>query len=309
MINIASQIRIRAFGRILVAGLCTVVLTTAAMPLSAQQPPASAKPAAPAPAPPKPQTAKSPDGTKIVYEVTGTGPALLLLHGGGQTRRSWNDRGYVEPLSKSFTVITVDLRGSGDSDKPTLPDSYALDRMLADVTAVADAAKAPRFHLWGFGHGATLGRYLAARSDRVISAVLIGATMGPPVIGVVKDAIVGMRDKWLPLAQAQQAGTLDLKALSDGMRGAWTSGIAVTALSLGAMVDYPVLEPSEIIAPTLWLVGASDEDTRKNAASYDGKLQGTKVTFAQLDGMSYSETFSRAEPVLAKVRPFLASGR
>lgn len=287
--------------RAIAAALCFAVTVA---PLIAQQG-APAAPPKPAPAP-KPLFAKSPDGTRIAYETAGTGPALLLIHGGGQTRRSWNDRGYVDALSKEFTVITVDLRGSGDSDKPKVPEAYALDRVLADLTAVADAAKAPRFHIWGFGHGATVGRYLAAQSDRVISAVLVGATMGPPVVGIVKDAIIGMRAKWQPLALAQQAGTLDLKPLSEGDKAAWSSGIAVTALSLGALVDYPALEPSEIKAPTLWLVGASDEDTRKNASEYEGKLQGTKVTFAALDGMAYSDTFSRAAPVLAKVRPFLA---
>ncbi|HUU36235.1 MAG TPA: hypothetical protein VMW48_19355, partial [Vicinamibacterales bacterium] len=56
--------------------------------------------------PPVPRhTATSTDGTKIVYDVEGTGPALLLLHGGGQTGRSWAERGYVEKLRDKFTVI------------------------------------------------------------------------------------------------------------------------------------------------------------------------------------------------------------
>ena len=42
----------------------------------------------------------------------------MLLHGGGQTRHSWNELGYVDRLSKKFTVIRVDLRGSGDSGRP-----------------------------------------------------------------------------------------------------------------------------------------------------------------------------------------------
>ena len=46
-------------------------------------PPAAAPPAAPAT-----PTAKAADGTLIAYEKTGSGPALILVHGGGQTRRS-----------------------------------------------------------------------------------------------------------------------------------------------------------------------------------------------------------------------------
>ena len=106
---------------------------------------------------------------------TFAGPFLIALHGGGYSARSWADRGFVDKLKERFTMITPDQRGIADSDKPTTLEGYALDKMLDDVLAVADAAGAKRFHLWGFGHGATIGRYLAARSDRVISAVLVSA--------------------------------------------------------------------------------------------------------------------------------------
>jgi pimeloyl-ACP methyl ester carboxylesterase len=255
----------------------------------------------------KPRFATSADGTRIAYEVTGTGPALMLLHGGGQTRTSWNERGYVEPLAKKFTVITLDLRGNGDSGKPDTAEAYALDRVLEDLVAVADAAGAARFHLWGFGHGATVGRYMAARSDRVISAVLVAANMGAPITGIVKDAILGMRTKWQPMLDEQKAGTLDLKKLSPGDRGAWDGGIAISALALGAMVEYPPLEPSEIIVPTLWLVGSADTNALENVKEYEGKLTGTKVTLKQISGASYSDSFAKSEPVLAEVLPFLAA--
>ena len=267
--------------------------------------PAAAAAAPGAPAAVKPLIATSPDGTKIAYEKTGTGPALMLVHGGGQTRRSWHDIGYVDRLSKSFTVITVDTRGTGNSDRPTTAADYALDKMLADLLAVADAASAPRFHIMAFGHGASIGRHLAARSDRVISAVLIGADMGPTLSGPVKEAIAGMRAKWQPLLDAQKAGTLDLKQFSYGDREAWNNGVAISAVALGALAEYPPLEPSEIKAPTLWLVGAADTSAMENAKAYQGKLAGTKVTFKDLSGLSYSDSFAKVEPVLAAAEPFL----
>lgn len=60
----------------------------------------------------------SKDGTKIAYDVAGSGPAVILLHGGGQTRQAWHRAGYVERLAKEFTVITLDIRGNGESDVP-----------------------------------------------------------------------------------------------------------------------------------------------------------------------------------------------
>jgi pimeloyl-ACP methyl ester carboxylesterase len=268
--------------------------------------PAAAQAAGPgAPAAIKPLIATSPDGTRIAFEKTGIGPALMLVHGGGQTRRSWNDVGYVDRLSKSFTVITVDVRGSGNSDRPTTATDYALDKVLADLLAVADAASAPRFHLLGFGHGASIGRHLAARSDRVISAVLVGMDMGPTLSGPVKDAIIGMRAKWQPLLEAQKAGTLDLKQFSYGDREAWNNGVAISAIALGALAEYPSLEPAAIRVPTLWLVGAADTSAMENAKAYQGKLAGTKVTFKELSGLSYSDSFAKVDPVLAAAEPFL----
>jgi pimeloyl-ACP methyl ester carboxylesterase len=246
----------------------------------------------------------SPDGTQIAYEVAGSGPALLLVHGGGQTRRSWNQLGYVDRLSKRFTVITLDMRGIGDSGRPMTPEAYALDRLLADLLAVADAAKAQRFHVYGFGQGATIARYLAARSDRVLSAVLVGATLGPTVTGVFKDAIAGMRAKWQPVIDAQAKGSLDAAKLSPTDRAAWEGGMAVTVLSLSALMDYPPLEPADIKAPTLWAVG-SEDSAMENVKQYEGKLAGTQVTFKVLTSVNYSDSFIKVEQVMAEVEPFL----
>jgi pimeloyl-ACP methyl ester carboxylesterase len=274
-------------------------------------PGAAATPAPPAtpPAPPRRQIATSSDGTKISYDVEGTGPALLLVHGGGQTGRSWRERGFVEKLRGQFTVITMDLRGSGESGKPATPGAYTLDRVLDDLTAVADAAKAPRFHFWGFGHGATIGRYLAARSPRVISAVLLSANFGPPLEGVVREAVAGMRAKWLPLVQQQMAGTLKVDALSNSDRAAWDAGVAVSALALGALADYPALEPSAITVPTLWMMGAADTSAMENVKAYEGKLASTKVTLKLLNGATYSDSFGRPDLSLAEALPFLAAAK
>jgi pimeloyl-ACP methyl ester carboxylesterase len=268
--------------------------------------PGTQKPAAEAAkGPAKPSMATSADKTPIAWESGGTGPALILVQGAGETRRSWQERGYAERLRKQFTVITFDRRGTGDSGKPVARDAYALDTVLADIIAVADAAGAKRFHLWAFGDGAAIARYLTARSDRVISAVMVGATLGPALTGIAKDAVTVMRDKWRPLVEASAAGTLDVKALSPGDKAAWDNGIAISALSLGALIDFPPLEPNEIKVPTLWLVGAEDSALAANAKEYEGKVKGSSVTLKVLSSLSYSDTFIKSEVLLAEAEPFL----
>ena len=58
------------------------------------------------------------DGTRIHYVLGGAGPAIVLLHGWPLTWREW--RGIMPALAQAgFTVIAPDLRGLGDSDKPS----------------------------------------------------------------------------------------------------------------------------------------------------------------------------------------------
>ena len=52
----------------------------------------------------------------IAYEVHGTGPALLLLHGFSHDRCLWSKHGWIAHLQPAFTVLTMDMRGCGASD-------------------------------------------------------------------------------------------------------------------------------------------------------------------------------------------------
>jgi pimeloyl-ACP methyl ester carboxylesterase len=94
-------------------------------------------------------------GNRLVADMFGdTGPAVLLLHGGGQTRHSW--RATAERLARSgSTAYALDQRGHGDSDW-IADGSYAFADYAADAQAVADA--------------------LAARSGQ--RPVVIGASLG-----------------------------------------------------------------------------------------------------------------------------------
>ncbi len=64
-------------------------------------------------------------------------PPLLLLHGGGQTRHSW-DRSAAQLASKGYDVYTLDARGHGDSGWAADGD-YELDAFAGDLIAVVDA--------------------------------------------------------------------------------------------------------------------------------------------------------------------------
>jgi pimeloyl-ACP methyl ester carboxylesterase len=83
-------------------------------------------------------------GTRLAADAFGDpdAPALLMLHGGGQTRHAW--RATATNLADAgWRAIPVDLRGHGQSTHPQ-PPAYALDDFVADVRALITAiAEAP----------------------------------------------------------------------------------------------------------------------------------------------------------------------
>ena len=150
---------------------------------------------------------------------------------------------------------------------------------MEDLLAVADAAGAQRFHVWGYAYGGIVGRYLAARSDRVRSLAYIGVPLGPAATGLYKDAIAGFRARWQPVIAAQEAGKLDRSTISPGDYEALTKGGVKLAVAWqGALLEYPPMEPADFKVPTLWLVATGDTEAMASVKAYEGKLTGTKVT-------------------------------
>ena len=108
--------------------------------------------------------------TKIHFEVSGSGAPLLLLPGLGVDIR--DVRMLVRPLSERRTVIAVDNRGAGLSDKPDQP--YSIELMAADAIAVLDAAGIDRASVLGYSMGGRIALHLALTNpDRVGRLVLL----------------------------------------------------------------------------------------------------------------------------------------
>lgn len=250
--------------------------------------------------------AVSKDGTRIAYDVTGSGAAVMLLHGGGQSRRVWHETGYVARLRDQFTVITIDIRGHGESGKPTSVDAYAIDRLCEDILAVVDAARITRFALWGYSLGGNIARYLPARSERVTRLVIMGIPFGAAdEPAPFREFIVGLRTKWTPVIEADRVGTLDLNSLSAQDRAIWqTGGIAITLATLSAILNWPRIEPADLRCPTLWLVGTANEGAMPSVNEYRERLGRTKVILQLMPGLTHAEELTKIDDVFPPLLKF-----
>lgn len=113
-----------------------------------------------------------------------SGEAILFHHGIGSCAEIW--RGWWPGLIDAYRLASFDMRGSGRSSIPPSTFSWSMDRLVADVFAVADAADIRRFHLVGESMGGTVALAAAiAEPDRIASlTVSNGAHVGGSITGV-----------------------------------------------------------------------------------------------------------------------------
>jgi pimeloyl-ACP methyl ester carboxylesterase len=107
---------------------------------------------------------------RIAYLDVGVGPPVILIHGFGGSMWQWEHQQHT--LSQHFRVLTLDLPGSGLSDKPEI--DYRPDQMLDYFVGFMDAVKIPHATLVGNSMGAGLAIGMAlAHPTRVDKLVLI----------------------------------------------------------------------------------------------------------------------------------------
>ena len=212
----------------------------------------------------------------IAYDVRGSGPTVVLIHGGILDRRMWNNEAHE--WASRFRVVRYDLRGHGRSDNITTPFS-AID----DLASVLDAVGARRAHLVGLSLGSRVALDFAlTHPDRVDRLVLAGPfPSGMPVT----ERIPGL-DSLIAAAtrgdvQRAAAVTADMPAFaappdkamwvrSIVMSNARVYGQSPTAerqLSTPAM-----LRLADVRAPTLIILG--DREGRDIKAAADSLARG-----------------------------------
>jgi pimeloyl-ACP methyl ester carboxylesterase len=170
------------------------------------------------------------NGTRIAYLDAGVGPPVILIHGFGGSMWQWEYQ--QAALSAHVRVLTLDLPGSGLSDKPDL--AYTPDEMVAFLLGFMDALGIKKAALVGNSMGAGLAIGMAlAHPDRVDRLVLIG--------GLPKNVREKLTGRLIKRAVETSAPVWLIRL------GNWLAGRWVTEDALKEIVhDHSRLTPSVI---------------------------------------------------------------
>ncbi|MBV6458634.1 MAG: 2-succinyl-6-hydroxy-2,4-cyclohexadiene-1-carboxylate synthase [Fimbriimonadaceae bacterium] len=139
----------------------------------------------------KPTTGYAPvNGTKMYYEVHGSGEPVVLLHGAFMTiTNNWD--GWIGELSKTRKVIAVEMQGHGRT--ADISRDITSENLADDVAALLDLLKIPRADLIGYSMGGGVALQCAVRHpDKVRKVVILSSPFRRD--GVVKEGAEALKN-------------------------------------------------------------------------------------------------------------------
>ena len=113
------------------------------------------------------------NGVNIYYEISGQGPALVLLHGWAENHNFWKFQ--IPDFSKDYKVVAIDLRGHGESDKPKA--EYSIQKFADDLYHVLNGLGIDRAIIAGHSMGGmTALVFCLAHPEKVKALILVNTT-------------------------------------------------------------------------------------------------------------------------------------
>jgi len=254
----------------------------------------------------KPLAVTTPDGLSISAQEWGNpnGPGIVFIHGFSQSNLSWMRQTHSD-LTKEFHIVTYDLRGHGNSDKPLEAARYRDGKAWADeLQAVIDAAGLKRPVLVGWSYaGRVISDYVTNRGANGISGIdFVDAS-----IKFVPE-FVGDNLKNLPLMASEDLLT-NITATRTFLHDCFSKQPSAddfeTMLAFNMMVPPKVrvglsgrpldatAVMSKLTIPVLVTHGAEDKNAKLDTAKYTASvIPGAKLSV--YDGIGHSPFYEDA---------------
>src|SRR5580698_1822920 len=223
------------------------------------------------------------DGARIWFATYGSGPAVILLHGGLGHGGNW---GYQVPalVDSGYRVVLIDSRGHGRSTRDARPYSYEL--MASDVLAVMDALHLEKASLVGWSDGACVALVLARKAPaRVAGVFFFACNMDPSGVKPIEPGPM--------LDRCFSRHTKDYARLS-ATPDQFNAFVEAVTLMQRTQPNYSVQDLAAIDVPVVIVQGEDDEFiTREHAEYLARSIPNAELVI--LEGVSHFAPLQRPE--------------
>jgi pimeloyl-ACP methyl ester carboxylesterase len=229
------------------------------------------------------------NGVEIAYTDQGKGTPILFVHGYPLSKAMWDPQ--AKGLASNFRVMTMDLRGHGESEAPLW--LYTMEMFADDIKALLDHLSINQVVLAGFSMGGYVTFAFYRKYRNLVKALILADTRPQADSpegkqgrfktaqtahqqggGVIADAMLPK----LLTAQSLQSKNDLVQSVRKIMTHTPVAGIVGDLMAMAGRPDsVPLL--SEISCPTLILVGEQDGLT----PPADAKLMAEKIKKSRLE--------------------------
>lgn len=244
------------------------------------------------------------DGVKIAYQTFGEGPAILLAHAGGRDKRMWLDNAWVDILKDHFTVIAIDMRGCGESDKSYKPEFYQINKILEDIEIVVNECGFKEYNYFGHSYGATIGLQLCSQSTNVRKAICAGTRFGDSFFRLtIPEWIKGYEEIG---AKKKENRLEDLELTQEELEWAEETDFDLMLAQFRAWNSWPGVEPKDVRACLAIYTGTEDSaEVLEDMKNVRDELMKYNIRSNIFEGLDHMQLVGKTETVLPWIREFL----
>jgi pimeloyl-ACP methyl ester carboxylesterase len=234
------------------------------------------------------------DGARIWYAPYGSGPPVILLHGGLGHSGNW---GYQVPalVRHGYRAVVIDSRGHGRSTRDGRPFTYEL--MAADVAAVMDALHLEKAGLVGWSDGACTALILASKAPaRAAGVFFFACNMDPSGAKEITEFTPILR-------RCVSRHTQDYERLS-ATPDQFDAFSEAVGLMQRTQPNYSAHDLAMISVPVVIVQSEHDEFIKREHAEYLARSI-PKAEFVYLPGVSHFAPLQRPEQFNIAMLAFL----
>ena len=251
------------------------------------------------------------------YEQQGSGEPLILLPFLSADNACYTFQ--VAEYAKHFTCISVDLRGTGESDRPTAP--YSIEDLADDIAAFLDALNIPSAHITGLSLGGGIGLWLAAKypnkvkslsvhsgwgkTDLFVKTLVNGWQVTAKALNNVPEMTIQNIFPWCFMPELYAERPDYIQSLSDFVRSRPAQAVADFILQSNAVIAHDVEEQLiNINAPTQISFGSHDMVTSTRFAfPMQERIRNTELII--FDRCAHAPNFERVDEFNQRTLEFL----